>query len=106
MNKPLLDTDTYSEILKAVNPTVAQNAASYRQQHGVHVEHARMDWLFEPAGFSSEKAGFSKIKPSWAAKLVFSSRLDRIDLTTRKESREMSGRQAEPELIKTGVTDD
>ena len=34
MNKALLDTDTYSEVLKAVNPTVAQNAASYRQRHG------------------------------------------------------------------------
>ena len=35
MNKALLDTDTYSEVLKAVNPTVARNAALYRQQHGV-----------------------------------------------------------------------
>lgn len=35
MNKALLDTDTYSEVLKAVNPTVAQNAGRYRQQHGV-----------------------------------------------------------------------
>lgn len=35
MNKALLDTDTYSEILKAVNPTIAQNAATYRQQHGM-----------------------------------------------------------------------
>ena len=35
MNKALLDTDTYSEILKAVNPTIAQNAATYRQLHGV-----------------------------------------------------------------------
>ncbi len=35
MNKALLDTDTYSEILKAVNPTIAQNAATYRQAHGV-----------------------------------------------------------------------
>jgi len=32
----LLDTDIYSEVLKAVDPTVAQNAASYRQQHGVY----------------------------------------------------------------------
>jgi tRNA(fMet)-specific endonuclease VapC len=31
----LLDTDIYSEILKAINPTVARNAAHYRQQHGV-----------------------------------------------------------------------
>ncbi len=35
MNKALLDTDIYSEVLKAVNPTVAQNAAAYRQSHGV-----------------------------------------------------------------------
>jgi predicted nucleic acid-binding protein len=35
VNKALLDTDTYSEILKAVNPTIAQNAATYRQQHGI-----------------------------------------------------------------------
>jgi predicted nucleic acid-binding protein len=35
VNKALLDTDTYSEVLKAINATVAQNAATYRQQHGV-----------------------------------------------------------------------
>jgi tRNA(fMet)-specific endonuclease VapC len=35
MNKALLDTDIYSEVLKAINPTVAQNAATYRQQHGI-----------------------------------------------------------------------
>jgi hypothetical protein len=35
VNKALLDTDTYSEVLKAVNPTVAKNATSYRQQHGM-----------------------------------------------------------------------
>jgi predicted nucleic acid-binding protein len=35
VNKALLDTDIYSEVLKAVNPTVAQNAATYRQLHGV-----------------------------------------------------------------------
>ena len=35
MNKALLDTDIYSEVLKAINPTVAQNAATYRQMHGV-----------------------------------------------------------------------
>ena len=35
MNKALIDTDTYSEVLKAINPTVAQNATLYRQQHGV-----------------------------------------------------------------------
>jgi tRNA(fMet)-specific endonuclease VapC len=34
--KALLDTDVYSEVLKAVDPTVAQNAASYRQQHGIY----------------------------------------------------------------------
>jgi len=36
VNKALLDTDTYSEVLKAVNPTIVQNAASYRQQHGMY----------------------------------------------------------------------
>ena len=36
MNKALLDTDIYSEVLKAKNPTVAQNAALYRRQHGVY----------------------------------------------------------------------
>ena len=36
MNKALLDTDIYSEVLKAKNPTVTQNAALYRQQHGVY----------------------------------------------------------------------
>jgi tRNA(fMet)-specific endonuclease VapC len=36
VNKALLDTDSYSEVLKAKNPTVAQNAALYRQQHGVY----------------------------------------------------------------------
>jgi tRNA(fMet)-specific endonuclease VapC len=35
VNKALLDTDIYSEVLKAINPTVAQNAATYRQSHGV-----------------------------------------------------------------------
>ncbi|AGA30418.1 PIN domain-containing protein [Singulisphaera acidiphila] len=35
MNKALLDTDTYSEILKAVNPAIAQNAVTYRQQNRV-----------------------------------------------------------------------
>jgi predicted nucleic acid-binding protein len=35
MNKTLLDTDIYSEILRAVNPTVVANAQSYRRTHGV-----------------------------------------------------------------------
>ena len=35
MNKALLDTDIYSEILKGVNATVVGNAAVYRQVHGV-----------------------------------------------------------------------
>jgi tRNA(fMet)-specific endonuclease VapC len=35
VNKALLDTDIYSEVLKGVNPTVIQNAATYRQTHGV-----------------------------------------------------------------------
>jgi len=33
VNKALLDTDIYSEVLKSINPTVAQNAATYRQTH-------------------------------------------------------------------------
>jgi tRNA(fMet)-specific endonuclease VapC len=36
VNKALLDTDIYSEVLKSKNPSVAQNAALYRQQHGVY----------------------------------------------------------------------
>ena len=36
MNKALLDTDIYSEVLKAKNPTVAQNGVLYRQQHGIY----------------------------------------------------------------------
>jgi tRNA(fMet)-specific endonuclease VapC len=35
LNKALLDTDIYSEILKAINPTVAQNAMAYRQAQGI-----------------------------------------------------------------------
>jgi predicted nucleic acid-binding protein len=35
MSKTLLDTDIYSEILRAVNPTVVNNARSYRQQYGI-----------------------------------------------------------------------
>ena len=35
MNKALLDTDTYSEILKAVDPNVTRNAIAYRQVRGV-----------------------------------------------------------------------
>jgi tRNA(fMet)-specific endonuclease VapC len=35
VNKALLDTDTDSEILKAAEATITQNAARYRQQHGV-----------------------------------------------------------------------
>jgi predicted nucleic acid-binding protein len=31
LNKALLDTDIYSEVLKAANPSVATNAATYRQ---------------------------------------------------------------------------
>ncbi len=34
MNRALLDTDIYSEALKAIDPNVAQNAAAYRQAHG------------------------------------------------------------------------
>jgi predicted nucleic acid-binding protein len=35
MNKTLLDTDIYSEILRAANPTVVANASAYRQSHRV-----------------------------------------------------------------------
>ena len=34
MNKALLDTDIYSEILRGVNATVAAHALAYRQTHG------------------------------------------------------------------------
>lgn len=34
MNKALLDTDIYSEILKAANPTVTHNATVYRRAQG------------------------------------------------------------------------
>jgi predicted nucleic acid-binding protein len=35
VNKALLDTDIYSEVLKAIDPIIARNAATYRQSHGV-----------------------------------------------------------------------
>jgi predicted nucleic acid-binding protein len=35
LNKSLLDTDTDSEILKAVDPNVTRNATAYRQARGV-----------------------------------------------------------------------
>lgn len=35
MNKALLDTDIYSEVLKAVDHNVARNASAYRQAHRV-----------------------------------------------------------------------
>jgi tRNA(fMet)-specific endonuclease VapC len=35
LNKALLDTDTYSEILKAADPNVTRNATAYRQARGV-----------------------------------------------------------------------
>jgi tRNA(fMet)-specific endonuclease VapC len=35
LNKALLDTDIYSEILKAINPTVTQNATVHRQAQGI-----------------------------------------------------------------------
>ena len=35
MNKALLDTDTYSEVLKAVDPSVTRNATTYRQAQGI-----------------------------------------------------------------------
>ncbi|QEH35211.1 tRNA(fMet)-specific endonuclease VapC [Aquisphaera giovannonii] len=35
MNRALLDTDIYSEILKGIDQTVRANAIAYRTQHGV-----------------------------------------------------------------------
>ena len=35
MNKALLDTDIYSEVLKAIDQNVARNATAYRQTHGL-----------------------------------------------------------------------
>ncbi|MGZ3381849.1 MAG: hypothetical protein ACXVBB_16515 [Isosphaeraceae bacterium] len=34
MNKTLLDTDIFSEVLRAVNATVVANARTYRQAYG------------------------------------------------------------------------
>ncbi len=36
MNKSLLDTDIYSEVLKAVDTNLNQNAVIYRKQHGFY----------------------------------------------------------------------
>jgi len=33
MNKALLDTDIYSEVLKTIDPNVTRNALAYRQSH-------------------------------------------------------------------------
>ena len=35
MSKVLFDTKIYSEVIKAVNPTVTRNAVEYRQRNGV-----------------------------------------------------------------------
>jgi hypothetical protein len=35
LNKALLDTDIYSEVLKSVDPNVTRNATAYRQDHGI-----------------------------------------------------------------------
>ena len=35
MNKALFDADMYSEVRKALNPSIARSAATYRQTHGV-----------------------------------------------------------------------
>ena len=35
MSRVLIDTDIYSEVIKAINPTVTQNAIAYRQANGV-----------------------------------------------------------------------
>lgn len=35
MNKTLLDTDVYSEVIKAIDPVVTRNAVVYRQARGI-----------------------------------------------------------------------
>jgi tRNA(fMet)-specific endonuclease VapC len=35
LNKALLDTDTYSEILQAVDPNATRNSTAYRQAQGI-----------------------------------------------------------------------
>ena len=35
MSRILLDTDIYSEVIKAINPTVTRNAVAYRQANGI-----------------------------------------------------------------------
>jgi tRNA(fMet)-specific endonuclease VapC len=35
VSRVLLDTDIYSQVIKAINPTVTQNAITYRQANGV-----------------------------------------------------------------------
>jgi tRNA(fMet)-specific endonuclease VapC len=35
LNKALLDTDIYSEVVKGINPTVTANAIAYRNVHSV-----------------------------------------------------------------------
>ena len=34
MNKALLDTDTYSELARGINPAVIGNGTTYRRSHG------------------------------------------------------------------------
>ena len=35
MNKALLDTDIYSEAIKAIDPNVTRNAIAYRKDQGI-----------------------------------------------------------------------
>jgi tRNA(fMet)-specific endonuclease VapC len=35
VSRILLDTDVYSEVIKAINPTVTRNAVAYRQANGI-----------------------------------------------------------------------
>jgi tRNA(fMet)-specific endonuclease VapC len=35
VSRILLDTDIYSEVIKAINPTVTRNAVAYRQANGI-----------------------------------------------------------------------
>jgi hypothetical protein len=60
LNKALLDTDIYSEILKAVDPTVKANAIAYRKAHGVLT-------LSVPASPSKTSSLSNETRPSWPA---------------------------------------
>ena len=62
MNKALLDTDIDSEVLKAVNPAVTQNAAAYRQQHTVYTVSV-ITVMEVVQGFHQRRSGCSNAYP-------------------------------------------